>query len=165
MKNVLKIFKRDLKNIFTNWVALIIVLAIIILPSLYAWFNIKSCWDPYGNTGGIKVAVVNEDKGGGFNKKEYNVGDELIEKLEDNDSFGWQFVSKEEADKGVLEGDYYASIVIPEDFTRDILSLTKTHIVRPSLIYNINEKSNAIVPKITNTGVNSVKDELNSNIV
>lgn len=165
MKNVLKIFKRDLKNIFTNWVALIIVLAIIILPSLYAWFNIKSCWDPYGNTGGIKVAVVNEDKGGVFNKKEYNVGDELIEKLEDNDSFGWQFVSKEEADKGVLEGSYYASIEIPEDFTRDILSLTKTHIVRPSLIYNINEKSNAIVPKITNTGVNTVKDELNSNIV
>lgn len=165
MKKVLKIYKRDLKNIFTNWVALVIVLATIILPSLYAWFNIKSCWDPYGNTGGIKVAVVNEDKGGIFNEKEYNVGDELIEKLEDNTSFGWQFVSKEEADRGVFEGDYYASIEIPEDFTSDILSLTKTRIVRPALIYNINEKSNAIVPKITNTGVNTVKDELNSNIV
>lgn len=165
MKKVLKIYKRDLKNIFTNWVALVIVLATIILPSLYAWFNIKSCWDPYGNTGGIKVAVVNEDKGGIFNEKEYNVGDELIEKLEDNTSFGWQFVSKEEADRGVFEGDYYASIEIPEDFTSDILSLTKTRILRPALIYNINEKSNAIVPKITNTGVNTVKDELNSNIV
>ena len=165
MKNVLKIFKRDLKNIFTNWVALVIVLATIILPSLYAWFNIKSSWDPYGNTVGIKVAVVNEDKGGIFNEKEYNVGSELIDKLKDNDSFGWQFVSKEEADRGVIEGDYYASIEVPEDFTNDILSLTKTRIVRPSLIYNINEKSNAIVPKITNTGVNTVKDELNRNIV
>ncbi len=165
MKNILKIYKRDLKNIFTNWVALVIVLAVIILPSLYAWFNIKSCWDPYSNTGGIKVAVVNEDLGGEFNDKYYNAGKELIETLEDNDSFGWQFVSKEEADRGVIEGDYYASIEVPEDFTSDILSLTKSFITRPSLIYNINEKSNAIVPKITNTGVNTVKDEINSKIV
>lgn len=165
MKNILKIYKRDLKNIFTNWVALVIVLAVIILPSLYAWFNIKSCWDPYSNTGGIKVAVVNEDLGGEFNDKYYNAGKELIETLEDNDSFGWQFVSKEEADRGVIEGDYYASIEVPEDFTSDILSLTKSFITRPSLIYNINEKSNAIVPKITNTGVNTVKDEINRKIV
>lgn len=165
MKNILKIYKRDLKNIFTNWVALVIVLAVIILPSLYAWFNIKSSWDPYSNTGGIKVAVVNEDLGGEFNNKYYNAGKELIETLEDNDSFGWQFVSKEEADRGVIEGDYYASIEVPEDFTSDILSLTKSFITRPSLIYNINEKSNAIVPKITNTGVNTVKDEINSKIV
>ena len=165
MKNILKIYKRDLKNIATNWVAMVIVLALIILPSLYAWFNIKASWDPYGNTDGIKVAIVSEDNGTIFRDKEYNIGDEITEKLRDNTAIGWQFVTREIAEKGVLEGDYYASIIIPEDFSEDILSLTSDNIVNPKLEYTVNEKSNAIAPKITDKGVTSIKDEISSNIV
>ena len=165
MKNILRIYKRDLKNIATNWVAMVIVLALIILPSLYAWFNIKASWDPYGNTDGIKVAIVSEDNGTIFRDKEYNIGDEITEKLRDNTAIGWQFVTREIAEKGVLEGDYYASIIIPEDFSEDILSLTSDNIVNPKLEYTVNEKSNAIAPKITDKGVTSIKDEISSNIV
>lgn len=165
MKNIFKIYKRDIKSIFTNWVALVIVLAIIILPSLYAWFNIKACWDPYGNTQGIKVAIVNEDKGGNFNNKQYYIGEEIIEKLKDNNAIGWQFVSNVEASEGVENGTYYASIVIPENFTEDLLSLATDNIVKPSLEYTVNEKSNAIAPKITDKGVSSIKEEVSSNVV
>lgn len=165
MKNVFKIYKRDIKSILTNWVALVIVLAIIILPSLYAWFNIKACWDPYGNTQGIKVAVVNEDKGGSFNNKEYYIGEEIIDKLKNNTAIGWQFVSRNEANEGVEDGTYYASIVVPENFTEDLLSLATDNIVKPSLEYTVNEKSNAIAPKITDKGVSTIKEEVSSNVV
>ena len=63
MKNVLKIYKKDIRTILTNSSVAIITIGLVILPSLYAWFNIKASWDPYGNTNGIKVAVVNEDSG------------------------------------------------------------------------------------------------------
>ena len=63
MKNIFKIYKNDLKDIFTNKVLLVIIIGLCILPSLYAWFNIKASWDPYGNTGNISVAVINEDSG------------------------------------------------------------------------------------------------------
>lgn len=165
MKKIFRIYKRDLKSIATNWVAMVIVLALIILPSLYAWFNIKASWDPYGNTDGIKVAIASEDIGTTFRDKEYNIGDQIIDKLRDNKAIGWQFVTREAAEKGVLEGDYYASIVIPKNFSENVLSLTTDNVVNPKLDYKVNEKSNAIAPKITDKGVSSIKDEVSSNVV
>lgn len=94
MKNIFAIFKRDIKSIRTNWVALVVILGLSILPSLYAWFNIKASWDPYGNTNGIKVAIVNEDKGDILKDEKINIGQKLIEQLKDNKNLGWQFVSK-----------------------------------------------------------------------
>ena len=63
MKTTLKIFKRDLKNIFTNSMAIILAVGIALLPSLYAWFNIYANWDPYGATGTMLVAVIIEAEG------------------------------------------------------------------------------------------------------
>lgn len=165
MKNVIRIYKRDVKNILTNWVALVVTVALIILPSLYGWFNIKSSWDPYGNTQGIKVAVVNEDEGGTFADKEYKLGEQIIDSLKDNDKIGWQFVNAEEADKGVRNGEYYASITIPSDFSTKILSITSDNITEATLQYTVNEKTNAIAPKITDKGVTSIKDQVSSEVV
>lgn len=164
MKNVFKIFTRDIKKIVTNWVAVIVVCGLIILPSLYAWFNIKSSWDPYGSTSGIKVAIVNEDKGSEFNDKEVNVGKQVIEELSKNHDIGWQFVNKEKADNGVRMGDYFASIIIPDDFSKDLISPTSDKIVKPKLIYTVNESSNAIAPKITDKGVQSLKAQVDDTV-
>ena len=164
MKNIFKIYKRDIKKIATNWVALVVVIGLIILPSLYAWFNIKSSWDPYGNTKGIKVAVVNEDKGASYGGKDLNVGDELITELSENDNIGWNFVDKEKADKGVRMGDYFASIVIPENFSDDLISVTSKNIKKPKLIYTVNESSNAIAPKITDKGVQTLKQQIDDTV-
>ncbi|MBX7405756.1 YhgE/Pip domain-containing protein [Clostridium chauvoei] len=165
MKNIFKIFKRDLKSIVTNWVALIIILGLMLLPALYAWFNIKAGWDPYGNTKGIKVGIVNQDAGDNFGEKNINVGDELIHKLKDNNSLGWQFVNEEQGIDSVRKGKYYATIIIPEDFTKKILSIVSNDIQKPELMYKVNQKSNAIAPKITDKGVNTIKSQVDSTIV
>ena len=63
MKKSFQIFKRDLGRLFRNRAAVLILVGISVLPSLYAWFNIAANMDPYGNTKGIQVAIANEDKG------------------------------------------------------------------------------------------------------
>ena len=165
MKNVFKIFKKDLKDIFTNFALLTIIIGLAVLPSLYAWFNIKASWDPYGNTANIKVAVVNEDKGAKIFDKDINVGDKLIEKLKDNSSLGWQFVNKNTASKGVENGTYYASIEIPSDFTTNLTSLVSSDVKKGEIIYTVNEKINAIAPKITDKGASTIQLEINQTVV
>lgn len=165
MSNIFKIYKRDIKSMFTNWVAMIIVVALTILPALYAWFNIKADWDPYGNTKGIVVAVVNNDEGGALEGKDINVGDKIISTLKENHSLGWNFVSEDEGRKGVELGDYYAMIEIPKDFTEDLLSMTTNTITKPSIKYVLNQKINPIAPKITDTGVSTIQEEVSSQIV
>ena len=123
MKNIIRIFRDDLKDIFTNIAVLVVIMALAILPSLYAWFNIKASWDPYGNTSNISVAVVNNDKGTTLFDKKLNMGDKLIDQLKNNHSLGWKFVDSEKANKGVETGEYYASIEIPEDFSKNITSV------------------------------------------
>ncbi len=125
MKNIIKIIKKDFKNIITNWIALGIVLGLIAIPSLYSLVNIFASWDPYSSTSGIKVAVVNEDKGTTFRDKDINLGNELVDKLKDNDKIGWEFVDKETADNGLLMEEYYASIIIPEDFSQKTTTLVE----------------------------------------
>lgn len=164
MKNIMRIFARDIKNIFTNWIAILMVFVLMIIPSLYSLINIKASWDPYSNTNGIKVAVINEDKGTVFKEHNINLGNELVDKLKDNDKLGWVFVDKETAKEGLIMEKYYATIEIPEDFSEDVTTLTKKDIVKPQLIYTVNEKKNVIASKITDSGVNTVKSELDENI-
>src|SRR5690625_4505738 len=121
MKNILLIAKRDFKNIVSNQAAMIVILALIFLPSLYAWFNIKASWDPYANTEDVMVAISSLDEGAVVQDKEVNIGDEVIVNLSENDELGWTFVSEEEAIKGVEQGEYYAAIVIPEDFSEKLV--------------------------------------------
>lgn len=165
MKNIIKIYRRDIKNIFTNWVAMVIISGLIVLPSLYAWFNIKSSWDPYGNTSNIAVAIVNKDKGTHFNEKTIDIGKELVTNLKQNKKIGWRFVDEKQAAHGVKYGTYYASITIPEDFSKKILSITTDKLEKPSLIYSVNEKKNAVAPKITEKGATSIEEEITKNFV
>ena len=165
MENIIKIYLNDIKAIVKNYVLLIIIIGLIVLPSLYAWFNIKASWDPYGSTSRIKVAVVNNDVGGSINDNNINIGDKLIEKLKENNKLGWNFVDEEEANEGLEVGRYYAIIIIPEAFTEETTSVINKSIKRPKLIYKVNEKSNAIAPKITDKGVTTIKSEIDSNII
>ena len=165
MKNIFKVYRRDLQNIITNWIAIVVMLGLMILPSLYAWFNIKSSWDPYANTKSISVAVVNKDKAAVFKGQRINVGEELVNKLKINKNIGWKFVDEKEAEKGVKYGKYYASVMIPEDFSYKILSITRDKQEKPTLIYSVNEKSNAVAPKITSKGVTTVQNEVTKTFV
>lgn len=165
MKTIIDIYKNDIRSICTNWVALIVVVALMILPSLYAWFNIKASWDPYSNTSGILVAVVNVDQGAMYDGKQVNIGDKLTDELKDNKNIGWTFVNKEEAESGVKNGKYYASVTIPENFSRNIASITESEHTKAEIIYTVNEKKNAVAPKITKSGVTTIQQQVTSNIV
>ncbi|MDB8793622.1 YhgE/Pip domain-containing protein [Romboutsia sp. 1001216sp1] len=165
MKNIFKIYKKDIKDIFTNKVLLVIILGLTVLPSLYAWFNIKASWDPYGSTKNISVAIVNNDKGTEIRGKDINVGDELVKKLKENDNLGWKFVDKADAINGVKKGTYYASVEIPESFSKDLTSLTSDEVKKGKIVYTVNEKINAIAPKITDKGASTIQNEVNQTVV
>ena len=161
MKNSFRIFKRDIQRLFHNKVAMIVMAGVCVLPSLYAWFNIAANMDPYSNTQGIKVAIANNDEGADNAMLSLNAGDSIVENLEANDQLGWTFVEEEKAVEGVRSGKYYAAIVIPEDFSSSLLSIISGEPRKANLSYYINEKKNAIAPKITDTGAGTVQQEIN----
>ncbi|QXE18419.1 YhgE/Pip domain-containing protein [Clostridium sp. 001] len=165
MKNIINIYVTDIINIITNWVALVVVIALMILPALYAWFNIKSLWNPYENTSGISVAIVNKDKGVKFNGSNVNIGNSLVENLKKNESMGWKFTNENDAANGVKYGSYYASITVPEDFSLKISSLLKSNPQKADLIYSVNEKLNAVAPKITEAGVTKIQQQITTTFV
>ena len=161
MKKSFQIFKRDLGRLFRNRAAVLILVGISVLPSLYAWFNIASNMDPYGNTKGIQVAIANEDKGADSEQMSLDAGQNIVDNLKKNDQLGWKFVDAKEAKKGVRSGKYYAAIVIPDNFSESLLSILSGDIKQPELDYYINEKKNAIAPKITDTGAGTIQQEIN----
>ena len=167
IKNIWTIYKEDLKRIFKNYAALIVILALCILPSLYAWFNIKASWDPYGQqaTSQIKIGVINNDKGTEFNGKLINIGDQVVDQLKENDLMGWQFVDEAEGEKALEEGTFYATITIPDNFSQDIISLVTSDVKKGQMIYRVNEKINAIAPKLTSKGATGVQENINQTIV
>ncbi|PGS55250.1 YhgE/Pip domain-containing protein [Bacillus sp. AFS041924] len=160
MSSILEIYFRDVKRVVTNWAALMIIIGLIIMPSMYAWFNIKSSWDPYGNTKGLKIAIVNEDSGATVLNNKINIGNEVIGSLKENPSLGWQFTSESEAHKGVKQGKYYASILIPDDFSKKISTVLTDHPQKPELIYQVNEKLNIVAPKYTEKGATGIASEI-----
>lgn len=165
MKNIFKIYSRDLKKIFTNSMAIILAVGLAILPSLYAWFNIYANWDPYGSTGNMMVAVINEDKGFNYQDIKINIGEEIVSNLKSNDAIDWQFVSEDEAISGIKAGKYYAGISIPKDFSKSFASIMTPVFVQPKITYYANEKKNAIATKITDKVIQTVQTEVNESFV
>ncbi len=165
MKNVFRIFKTDLVNIRRNKAAIVVIVAVMFLPSLYAWFNILPSWDPYANTSDVKVAIANKDKGTEVKGQTINVGDEIINSLLENKQLGWQFVSEEEAVRGVEQGQYYASVIIPENLSEKLMSVLTGNPEKPLLDYYINEKINAIAPKVTGAGASAIVENIQSGFV
>ena len=166
MKNIIEIFRKDIKEVFRKTNTWIIIVGLIFLPSMYAWPNILSSWDPYGHTNNIKVAVTSEDEGATVDGKELNLGKSLVEGLKNNRNLDWQFVSnKQQAEDGVRIGDYYASIVVPKNFSQDMTSVSRTEPKRATIEYTVNEKINAISPKITNSGASAIANNISKNFV
>lgn len=165
MRKIFSIFKNDIKKIFRSIIAFIVVIGLSVLPALYAWFNIASNWNPYDNSGNIKVAVVNLDKGCEIGTIKTSFGDSIIDNLKGNTQMGWEFVDKETADQGVVNGDYYAAVIISEDFSENLLSIKSGNLKRPEITYLVNEKKNAIAPKITDKGIQAIETEVNSSFV
>lgn len=168
MKNIIKVFLNDCKHIGRNVVALVVVMGLAVLPSLYAWFNILSNWDPYGpeSTSNIKVAVAYDDTGINISGMDINISTNIVEALKTNDTIGWVFTdSTDEAVEGVWSGDYYAALIMPADFSKDMVSFLADNMTHPEIIYYTNQKKNAIAPKITDKAKTAVQQQVNATFI
>ena len=166
MKKAFKIFLRDIKRVGKNALAMIIAVGISVIPAMYAWFNIAANWDPYGSTNGISVAVANCDNGYNLtDTMSITIGDQIVENLKANNQIGWKFVSKDDALNGTESGKYYASVIIPEDFSKNIISFLSDDIQTPKIEYYVNEKKNAIAPKITDKCVETIQSQVNETFI
>ncbi len=168
MRNIFKIFLSDARRISKNVVAVVVIMGLSIIPSLYAWFNIFSNWDPYGpdSTSNLKIAVVSADKGAEVAGVSVNIGSTVIDTLKGNTTMGWVFTDTvDEAVDGVEDNSYYAALVIPEEFTEDMISFLGDKIENPDIIYYENEKKNAIAPKITAKAKTAVQEQVNAAFV
>lgn len=166
MKRAFEIFRRDINRLSHNMVAMIVTIGVCLIPSLYAWFNIAANYDPYTNTGNIKIAVANADKGTENELiGELNVGEEIVQNLKKNDSLGWKFTDEKKAVQGVKSGKYYAAIVIPEDFSSSFVSILSGDMKQPQFEYYLNEKKNAIAPKVTGTGASTIQEQVNEEFI
>ncbi|MEH7118728.1 YhgE/Pip domain-containing protein [Neobacillus vireti] len=165
MGTIWKIYKTDWKNISKVPLVILMLGALTILPSAYAWINIKAMWDPYSNTSGIKVAVANEDEGAEIQGKKINVGKEIVQNLKTNKKLGWVFVTRSNAEDGVKKGHYYAYLQIPKDFSEKMTSILDLKPIKPQILFGVNEKINAVSPKIASSGASAVTAQISQAFV
>ncbi|WP_432619261.1 YhgE/Pip family protein [Butyricicoccus sp.] len=167
MKNIWQIFKRDVLHIRQNVIAMIVIMGVTVVPCLYAWFNIAGSWDPYSNTGNLKVAVASVDDGyeGSLIPIRLNLGDQVLSSLRENTQMDWVFTSEENAVSGVQSGEYYAAIVIPKDFSSKMMSIFSEDIQKPKIVYYSNAKENAIAPKVTDKGASAIQKQINQTFI
>ena len=167
MSNMIKIMLRDLKSISTNVVAMVIIMGLCVIPSLYAWFNINSNWDPYREdaTSNLKIAVFSKDQGIKLQDILLTDGDSVVDALHDNTAIGWIFTEDERtAINGVYSGEYYAALVIPEDFTKNIAGVLDGELDGGKMLYYENDKKNAIASKITGKARTAVQTQVNNTV-
>ena len=163
MRNIWTVFKTDIRTLSKCFFACVVVVAIALLPSLYAWLNIYSNWDPYGSTGGISIAVASLDRGYTDGGEYVNKGRDVLEDLKTATSINWVIVNTEkEATDGVCAGDYYAAVVIDEDFSYNMYHMLTEWTGKPTITYYENYKKNAVATKITDTAVSSLKTTIST---
>lgn len=164
MKNISVIIRRDMRMIRHNSIAIVVLFGVIVLPSFFAWFNVLSSWDPFGNVKNLKVAVANADDGyqSDLFPMKINVGEQVIANLRANSDLDWVFTSEEQAIEGTKAGEYYAALVLPDSFSRDMMTFLSPGAQQAQIEYYSNEKKNALSPKITQEAASDVSTTINS---
>lgn len=163
MNNMLRLAADDVRRLFSNVVSIIITLGLVVLPSIFTWYNVLACWNVFDNTDKLTVAVANTDEGYSSNIMPIaiNLGDQVVSVLRASDKMNWAFVDEEEALDGARAGRYYAAVVIPEDFSKAMFTFFEKDSDPAKIIYYTNEKKNAIAPKLTDQSTNSMSYEVN----
>lgn len=163
MSDILHLIRRDLRHITRNVMASIVVFGLVIIPSLFTWFNVIASWDPFANTSNLKVAVASTDTGyqSDLMPIRVNVGEQVLSELRANDGLDWIITSKEDALDGTKSGKYYAAIVLPPSFSADMMTFYANGSERTSIDFYTNEKKNALAPKITEQGAEGVSAQIN----
>ena len=163
MKAVWEIFRADLSRAHRSVISMVVVLGLVVLPSFFAWFNISASWDPFANTKNLRIAIANTDKGykSDLIPLEVNIGNRVVSALRTNEQFNWVIDSEEQAIEKTRSGEYYAAVVIPPDFSKEMLTFFSSDAHSTPLTYYINEKKNGLAPKIAGQGAERVSAQIN----
>ena len=163
MRTIWAIYRADLRRAHRSLIASVIVFGLVVIPSLFAWFNLAASWDPFGNTKSLRIAIANTDAGykSDLVPLRINIGDSVVSALRKNDNFDWVIASEDEAVEGTRSGEYYAAIVIPSDFSQEMLTFFDGGASSAPMTYYVNEKKNGISPKIAGQGAEAVSAQLN----
>lgn len=161
----LNVAQEDVKAMFKNPFIRVSVVAIIVVPLLYSLLYLAAFWDPYSRLSSLPVAVVNEDEGYEDNGKIVNYGNELVDRLKEDDTIGWQFVTLDEGEKGLKDKDgYYAMFVVPKDFSSNAISAKERKPVKAQILYSSNEKKNFLASQINGRVMLELKEQVTKNI-
>ena len=163
MRTIWAIYRADLRRARRSLIALVVIFGLVVIPSLFTWFNVAASWDPFGNTRSLRIAIANTDAGykSDLVPLHINIGDQVVSALRKNDKFDWVIASEEAAVEGTRSGDYYAAIVIPEDFSKDMLTFFDGEASSAPMTYYVNEKKNGISPKLAGQGAEFVSAQVN----
>lgn len=163
MRMIGRIFADDVRRLTSNVAAIIIVLGLTVIPALFAWFNVAACWDPFGNTKDLQFAIANDDEGyqGSLLPMKVNIGDQVVSSLRANSQLDWTFTGSEEAIDGTRSGKFYAAVVIPKDFSKTMMTFFSSDADHATLDYYDNEKLNALAPKVTDEGADTMSAQIN----
>lgn len=149
--------RQEWKKLLHNKILLVVILAVIAIPSIYTTLFLGSMWDPYGNTDKLPVAVVNEDQPVEYQGAVLDIGGELVKKLKEEKSLDFHFVEKKEGEQGLKDGTYYMMIRIPEDFSAKAGTLTGEEPEKMELFYETNPGTNYIASKMSETAMKEME--------
>lgn len=139
---------------------IVIFAVVLLIPIIYSFFYLKSYWNPYGDLKGLKIAVVNLDDG----ENNENQGNEFLKSLQDDGTFDICPVSLDEANEGMQNGTYYATITIPSNFTKCLNSASTTDKQISTITYSPNQASNYLSSQIINSAVKTMEINLQGKI-
>lgn len=162
MRDIFALALRDVRHATRNVMAGIVIFGLVVIPSLFTWFNVIATWDPFDNASNLKVAVASTDEGyeSDLVPIRINVGEQVLSELRANDDLDWVITDEEDAIDGTRSGDYYAAIVLPPSFSTDMMTFYVDGADHTDIALYTNEKKNALAPKITEQGAEGVSSHI-----
>ena len=164
MRTIWAVYRADLRRARRSVISLVVILGLTAIPALFTWFNVAASWDPFSNTKNLTIAIANTDQGykSDLVPLTVNIGDQVVAALRANEDFDWAIESEEGAVEKTRSGQYYAAVVIPVDFSKDMMTFFSSPDARSApLTYYINEKKNGLAPKIAGQGAEHLSAQVN----
>ena len=122
--------KNEWKKLFQNKFMIVVMIAIILIPTIYTAIFVGAMWDPYGRVEHLPVAVVNKDVPVTYKDKELSVGEDLVKNLKENNSLDFNFVDADTAASRACERYLLHGADHTKGFLKNATTLTEKNAKR-----------------------------------
>ncbi len=156
--------REEWKRLLHNKILIIVMAAIIAIPTIYTTFFLGSMWDPYGELKHLPVAVVNNDQPVIYRDERLAIGETLVDNLKEDGSLDFHFVGADEAQSGLKNGTYYMIITIPSDFSANASTLFDASPQKMQLSYETNPGKNYIAAKMSDSALQKIRDSISEEV-